>query len=125
MKLSHDDLIILLISMGIMLIAGRLLGEVLRKMRLPVVIGEILAGIILGPTILGFYLPEVKETLFPVSHDSTLVLDGFTKISVILLVFIAGLEVELSVVCQQGKQLASISFFSLLVPFSIGFLVPW
>src|SRR6478735_980221 len=121
MKLTHSELITILISINVMLIAGRLLGELLRKLRQPVVIGEILAGIVLGPTLLGYFAPEIKDSLFPIESHTTLVLDGFTKVSVILLVFIAGLEVDLNLLRNQKRRVTSVSFFSLIMPFAVGF----
>lgn len=121
MKLSHSELITILISISVMLIAGRLLGELLRKLRQPVVIGEILAGIVLGPTLLGYFAPEINHSLFPVESNTSIVLDGFTKISVILLVFIAGLEVDLNLLRNQKRRVTSVSFFSLIMPFAVGF----
>jgi Kef-type K+ transport system membrane component KefB len=54
-----------------------------------------------------------------------LALDGFTRVSVVLLLFIAGLEVDLHIVFQQGKQALSTSFFGLIIPFFLGFIIPF
>ncbi len=54
-----------------------------------------------------------------------LALDGFVQIAVILLLFIAGLEVELHLVFSQGKSALSISMLGLIVPFALGFVVPY
>ena len=56
---------------------------------------------------------------------STLALDAFTKVSVVLLLFIAGLEVDLHIVFQQGKQAISASFLGLVIPFFLGFIIPY
>ncbi|MFN6944407.1 MAG: cation:proton antiporter [Cytophagaceae bacterium] len=124
MTLSHADIVNLLLALSTILIAGRLMGEVFRKIGQPSVIGEILAGIILGPTILGMIFPDIFHTIFPRDNYVTLALDGFTQVSVILLLFIAGLEVELDVVMSQGKKAAIISLFSIAIPFALGFGIP-
>jgi Kef-type K+ transport system membrane component KefB len=90
----------------------------------PAVVGEIVAGIILGPTILGMVQPEWFESLFP-SGSSSLVLDGFVQIAVVLLLFIAGLEVDLHIVLQQGKQAFYTSTLGLVIPFAFGFIFPY
>ncbi len=124
MKLTHDQVITFLLAISAMLILGRLIGEFFKKFGQPMVIGEILAGIILGQTILGHYSPETFQSLFP-SGPVSIAMDGFTRVAVILLLFIAGTEVELGVVRQQGGKAISVSFFSIVIPFALGFLVPW
>ncbi len=123
--LSHTEIIKLLLQLSIILISGRLMAEVARKFKLPAVVGEIIAGIILGPTIFGRFLPVQFDELFPSLGPSMLVLDGFVRISVVLLLFIAGLEVQLSIVLQQGKQALYTSFFGLVIPFGLGFIIPF
>ena len=124
-KFSHVEMIHLLVQLSVMLAIGRVLAEVARKFKQPAVVGEILAGIILGPTILGMLSPDSFEFLFPNTGASAIVLDGFTKVAVVLLLFIAGLEVDLHIVFQQGRQAISLSFFGLIIPFALGFVVPY
>jgi len=83
-----------------------------------------LAGIILGPTILGMVSPQTFQQLFPPGLSS-LVLDGFVQVAVVMLLFIAGLEVDLHIVWQQGKQAIFTSLFGLVVPFLFGFALPY
>lgn len=123
-KLSQHEIMNLLVQLGLMLLMGRLFAELARKVRQPAVVGEIVAGIILGPTILGMVQPEWFESLFP-SGSSSLVLDGFVQIAVVLLLFIAGLEVDLHIVLQQGKQAFYTSTLGLVIPFAIGFIFPY
>jgi Kef-type K+ transport system membrane component KefB len=114
-----------MIQLSVMLAFGRLMAEVARKFNQPAVVGEIIAGVILGPTVFGMISPGSFEWLFPPEGASTLALDAFTKVAVVLLLFIAGLEVDLHVVFQQGKQAISASFLGLIIPFLLGFSVPY
>jgi len=123
-KLSQQEVMSLLIQLSIMLMLGRLLAEAARKIKQPAVVGEILAGIILGPTILGMIQPDWFHGLFP-SGSSALVLDGFVQVAVVLLLFIAGLEVDLHIVLQQGRQAIYTSTLGLIIPFAFGFLFPY
>ncbi|MBS1543845.1 MAG: cation:proton antiporter [Bacteroidetes bacterium] len=68
---------------------------------------------------------ELFEDIFPSYGQSALVLDGFTRVAVIMLLFIAGLEVDLHIVFQQGKQAVYSSILGLLIPFFLGFIVPY
>ena len=73
-KLGHADVVHLLIQLSVMLVMGRLFAEVLRKLNQPAVIGEILAGILLGPTVLGMIQPEWFEALYPAGAVAGIVL---------------------------------------------------
>jgi Kef-type K+ transport system membrane component KefB len=123
--MNHEEIYNLLIQLFILLAFGRLLAEVARYMNLPPMVGEIIAGIILGKTVLGHISPDFFQNLFPEQGQSTLILDGFVHVSAVLLLFIAGLEVELSIVIQQRRQAFFTSFFGLIVPFALGFLTPY
>jgi Kef-type K+ transport system membrane component KefB len=123
-KLSPQELMGLLIQLGIMLMVGRMMAEAARKFKQPSVVGEIIAGILLGPTVLGMVSPESFELLFP-SGTPSIVLDGFVQIAVVMLLFIAGLEVDLQIVWQQGRTAVVTSLMGLIVPFSLGFFFPY
>jgi Kef-type K+ transport system membrane component KefB len=68
--------------------------------------------------------PDWFQGLFP-SGSSALVLDGFVQVAVVLLLFIAGLEVDLHIVLQQGRQAIYTSTLGLIIPFAFGFLFPY
>jgi Kef-type K+ transport system membrane component KefB len=124
-KLSHADVVHLLIQLSAMLVMGRIFAEAARKIHQPAVIGEIIAGILLGPTVLGMLQPEWFEALFPTNSGAGIVLTGFVQVAVVMLLFIAGLEVDLHIVWQQGRQAVTTSVFGLIIPFSIGFTFPY
>jgi K+:H+ antiporter len=121
--LSHNSVVLLMLQLSVMLASSRLFAELARKIHQPSVVGEIVAGIILGPTLLGTLFPETFTFLFSPTGPSKLVLDGFVQVALVLLLFIAGLEVDLHIVWQQGKQALVVSLFSLLVPFIAGFVI--
>ena len=103
-KLGHADVVHLLLQLSIMLLVGRLFAEVMRRLKQPGVIGEIIAGVLLGPTVLGMVKPEWFEALYPAGSVSGVVLSGFVQVAVVMLLFVAGLEVDLHIVWQQGRQ---------------------
>ncbi|HEY9049671.1 MAG TPA: cation:proton antiporter [Ohtaekwangia sp.] len=124
-RLGHADVVHLLIQLGTMLIAGRMFAELARKFKQPAVVGEIIAGILLGPTILGMIQPEWFQALFPTPSGAGTVLSGMVQVAVVMLLFIAGLEVDLHIVWQQGRQAISTSLFGLVIPFMFGFVFPY
>lgn len=124
-KLGHHELIILLISISSMLLLSRALAEIGKIWKLPVVMGELIAGIILGPTVFGILLPDLFHTVFPTEGPVSIALDGVVSLSVILLLFVAGMEVQLQLVLKQGRLALSTASFSMAIPFVIGFMAAW
>ena len=124
-KLSHHDLIVLLTAMSAMLIFSRSASELGRKFKFPGVMGELVVGILLGPTILGEIAPDISHSLFPKTGNVSIALDGIVKISVIMMLFVAGLEVQLPLMLKQGKAAVYTSSLSMVIPFLTGFLVAW
>ena len=64
MRISHNEITALLIQLGIMLLAARLFSEGARKIKQPAVVGEIAAGLVLGPSFFGRFWPELSQTIF-------------------------------------------------------------
>jgi Kef-type K+ transport system membrane component KefB len=124
-RLLHSEVIILLMNIGLMLILSRLLSEIGRKFKLPIVMGELLVGIILGPTIFGKINPELFHTVFPMEGAISIAMHGITSLSVVMLLFVAGMEVQMPIVLQQGKLAFSTSFFSMIIPFVMGFFTAY
>jgi len=124
-RLSSAEVLNFLLIISIILIAARLLGEVCRKFNQPVVIGEILAGIIIGPSLLGSLFSHLFNTVFTSQPRSYAAFDGVANIGIILLMFVAGIEIDLKQIRQQGRHAASISLTGLLFPFGIGFITVW
>lgn len=120
--MNHHEVINSLVALGIMLLVGRIFGEFFRKLRMPLVVGEIVAGILLGPSIIGKYFPALHETVFTTKGNVGMVLGGIGTISVIMLLFVAGTEVELSVIRKQGKVAFKTSFIGLIIPLILGFI---
>jgi Kef-type K+ transport system membrane component KefB len=119
--MTHSEIINLFLALGIMLLLGRIIGEFFRKLKMPLVVGELVAGIILGPSLLGKFLPEANQLVFTTNGNLGMVINGIGSISVVMLLFVAGMEVELSVIRQQGKTAFKTSFVGLVIPLVLGF----
>jgi Kef-type K+ transport system membrane component KefB/mannitol/fructose-specific phosphotransferase system IIA component (Ntr-type) len=117
----HETLTVFL-ALAILLGAARVLGEVARYFRQPSVLGEILAGVILGPTVLGRIAPELQSSIFPATGNAAVVLGGVSSLAVALFLLVAGMEVDLGAAFRQGRSTIRIALWGLLVPFAFGFL---
>ncbi len=125
MNLASNNTLLLLLNIGIMLLFARGFGELLRKFKQPAVIGEIFAGIVLGPTILGSLFPDLYQNLFTGSVNTQSALDGITTLAVVMLMLVSGLEVDLSIVFRQKKATLTTSLLGIVFPFSIGFITAY
>lgn len=125
LKLGHNDLIILLASIGGILILARIFAELGKKIKMPIVMGEILLGIIIGPTIFGSISPDYFHYVFPKVGAVKIAMDGITTLAVVMLLFVAGMEVQLQVILKQGKTAIYTSFTSMIIPFILGFAAVW
>ncbi len=181
--LTPSEITAFLLALAVLLGVARLLGELAKKFGQPTVLGEILAGVLLGATVLGNFAPAAYEQLFPeylndhqsgepVFYDKTdpetdeaytqtvtdpstgeqitvtipdrnhddagkltsdgrvpslvkVGLESFFVLAVCLLLLVAGLEVDLSIVTKQGKAAVAVSVMGMVVPFAIGFGVAY
>lgn len=124
-KLSSAEVLHFLIIFTIVLVFARLLGELCRKYKQPAIIGEILAGVILGPTILQHYFPGIFKDIFLSVPRAYGAFDGLANIGIILLMFVAGFEVDLKQIRRDGKHALSISLTGIIFPFIVGFIAAW
>lgn len=125
LKLVHNDIVILLASIGGILILARIFSELGKKIKMPLVMGEILLGVILGPTVFGTLSPDLCNTIFPKFGAAQIALDGITSLAVVMLLFVAGMEVQLQVMLKQGKIAVYTSITSMIIPFVLGFAAVW
>ncbi|MES2287172.1 MAG: cation:proton antiporter [Bacteroidota bacterium] len=125
LKLVHSDIIVLLASIGGILILARIFAELGKKIKMPIVMGEILLGIILGPTVFGSLYPDLCNSIFPKVGAAKIAMDGITSLAVVMLLFVAGMEVQLQIMLKQGKTAVYTSFTSMIIPFALGFAAVW
>lgn len=116
-NLQHP-LAILLAQIVTIILVARFFGWMFRKIGQPSVIGEIVAGIVLGPSLLGMYFPEFSLTIFPVESLGNL--QFLSQIGLILFMFVIGMELDLKVLKNKANDAIVISHASIVFPFSLG-----
>lgn len=114
----QDPLAILLAQIVTIIIVARFFGWIFKKIGQPTVIGEIIAGIVLGPSLLGMYFPEFSTTLFPVESLGNL--KFLSQIGLILFMFVIGMELDLKVLKNKANEAVVISHASIVIPFTLG-----
>jgi Kef-type K+ transport system membrane component KefB len=119
MKHNFDDpLAILLAQIVMIILVARLFGWVFKKIGQPTVIGEIIAGIVLGPSLLGMYFPDFSAALFPVESLGNL--KFLSQIGLILFMFVIGMELDIKVLKNKASEAVVISHASIVIPFALG-----
>src|SRR5439155_8979751 len=111
----------LMLAIAAVILAARIVGAALRKLGQPQVMGEVLAGILLGPTLLGAIAPEVKDYLFPA--DIVPLLSGAAQIGLAFYLFLVGMELDPRLLRQNAARAAFVSNTSVAFPMALGMLV--
>lgn len=114
----YHPLAILLAQIVTIILAARMFGWICRRIGQPTVIGEIIAGIVLGPSLIGFYFPEFSANLFP--KESLGNLQFLSQIGLILFMFVIGMELDLKVLKNKANDAVVVSHASIIIPFALG-----
>ena len=121
-NLTHP-LAILLAQIVTIILVARFFGLICKKIGQPSVVGEIIAGIILGPSFFGSYLKEFSDVLFPVSSLDNL--KFLSQIGLIFFMFVVGMELDLRVLKNKAKEAVIISHASIIIPFTLGLVLAY
>ena len=121
--LTFSALTLLLAQIAAILLVSRLLGLVTRWLGQPLVIAEVLAGIVLGPSLLGWLWPAAMVTLFPVT--SLPALKMLSQIGLVLFMFLIGLELDPKLLKGRTHSSVLISHTSIILPFALGAAAAW
>jgi K+:H+ antiporter len=106
-----------------LLVCGRMLGELMQRIGQPPVMGQLIAGMLLGPSCLGALLPSLAHALFPADPAQKALLDGFSQLGILLLLLMTGMETDLSVFRDARRTAVSISVTGIVIPFACGVLL--
>jgi Kef-type K+ transport system membrane component KefB len=113
-----SPLSLLLLQIIVIVVAARILGALCRKIRQPPVIGEMIAGILLGPSLLGMLAPHAQAFLFPAASMGALRM--LSQIGVILFMFVVGIELDVQHLRKKADAAVLVSHASIVVPFFLG-----
>ncbi|MEJ7642955.1 MAG: cation:proton antiporter [Chryseolinea sp.] len=114
----ENPLSLLLAQIVSIILIARIFGWICTKIGQPTVVGEVIAGIVLGPSLIGMYFPEFSAILFPVSSLNNLKI--LSQVGLIIFMFVVGMELDLKVLRNQARDAVVISHASIIFPFALG-----
>jgi Kef-type K+ transport system membrane component KefB/nucleotide-binding universal stress UspA family protein len=117
---TEHQVLVYLVQVGLLLVVARLLGQMCRRVGQPAVVGELAAGVLLGPSVLGQLAPGVFDWVFPPDAVQSGMLFAIGWIGVILLLVVTGFETDLALISRQGRAAVLVTAGSLIVPFAFG-----
>lgn len=120
---SHHDILVLLFQVALLLFSARLLGEFAQRLGQPAVVGEILAGILLGPSVVSSLVPALGAWIVPQTDVQGYLLEVISLVGAIFLLLITGLETDLALVRRHARTAIGVSYGGILVTFTSGFLL--
>lgn len=118
--IPHHEILILLIQMAVLLGMARLLGDLAMKVRQPAVVGELLAGILLGPSFLSTFVPVVGEWILPPTPAQGHLLEVVTLMGAIFLLLFTGLEMNVATIRRHTRVAVGTAAGGLILPLVIG-----
>lgn len=126
--IAPHSLLLFLLQVSVLLLLALILGAVARRFKMPSVVGELGAGVLLGPSLFGFFFPDSFNWLFPPNPGQFHLLDAVGQVGVIMLVGLSGMELNLALLRRCGASAVRISITGLVIPLAFGigagFLLP-
>jgi len=104
----------------VLLLVGRMLGEAMQRIGQPAVMGQLLAGVLLGPSVLGAIWPEAQQALFPPGREQRAMLEAVSDLGILMLLLLTGMETDLKLVRKARRPAISVSTAGIVVPFALG-----
>lgn len=118
--LAGDAVLVLLVQLALLLALAVTLGRLAARLGLPAVVGELLTGVLLGPSLLGHLAPGLAARLFPPVAEQAHLLDGVALLGILLLVGVTGMHLDVGAVRRRRATVVRVSACGLVVPFALG-----
>lgn len=123
--LNEIQVLRFLIQFTLLFVVARILADIMKRLGQATVIGELLAGLMLGPSLLGHFAPAVYRLMFPPDPLADHLLEALAWIGVIMLLLYTGLETDLGILRSVGRASIAISWLGIIVPLLTGFALGW
>ena len=113
--------VVFLAELVLLLVVGRLFGEAMLRIGQPAVMGQLIAGIVLGPSVFGAVAPALQAAIFPSSPEQKSMIDAVSQLGILMLLLLTGMETDLSLVRKMLRPAFSVSITGISLPFLLGF----
>ncbi|MBV9836242.1 MAG: cation:proton antiporter [Alphaproteobacteria bacterium] len=120
---SGDPVAIFIGQILLLLLVGRVMGELALRVGQPAVMGQLIAGIMLGPSLFGAVLPELRQIVFPDGREQKSMIDAVSQLGVLMLLLVTGMETDLSLVRKVRRAAFAVSLTGIVAPFLCGMLL--
>ncbi len=114
---------IFLVEVVLLLLFGRLLGELMQRFGQPAVMGQLIAGIVLGPSLFGHFFPHLYQSVFPDTVAQKKMIDAISQIGILMLLLLTGIETDLKLVNKMRSTALLTSLGGITVPFICGYVL--
>jgi Kef-type K+ transport system membrane component KefB/nucleotide-binding universal stress UspA family protein len=114
---------LLLAQIATLILVGRLLGEFMQRIGQPAVIGQLLGGVLLGPSFLGLLWPSAQHALFPSNPHQMSMINAIAQLGILMLLLLAGMETDFGLIKRIRRAALSTSISGIALPFACGFLL--
>ena len=108
-------------ELGLLLLVGRALGELMQRFGQPAVMGQLLGGLLLGPSVLGLIAPDLQHMLFPQTAEQKSMVAAVSQLGILLLLLLTGMETDLRLVRRVGRSAITVAAAGVTLPFICGF----
>lgn len=119
--MNEHTLVVFIAELILLLLVGRLLGEAMNRLGQPSIFGQLLAGVLLGPSVFGALAPGWQKAVFPGTPESKSMLDAVSQIGILLLLLLTGMEANLRLLNRRMSAVIATSLCGIAVPFLCGF----
>lgn len=120
---SEHTIAVFAAELILLLLFGRMLGELMSRFGQPAIFGQLLAGVLLGPSIFGAFFPQARHVIFPDTTALKSMIDAISQIGILLLLLLTGMETNLALVNRKRRAVVSTSLAGIAVPFVCGALL--
>ncbi len=96
-------------------------GSLARKFNQPAILGELIGGIVLGPTVVGYIFPDMHHYFFESSKNALIAREGVVKLGLLFFLFVAGMEINVDQLRGKGRSVFFTSLLGIFIPFTLGF----
>ncbi len=112
---------VFVVQLVLLMLVARLLGEAMLRIRQPAIMGQLMAGLILGPSLLGALFPDLQHAIFPPAKEQKAMLDAVAQFGVLLILLLTGMETDLGLVKRSSRASIAASVTGVIIPFGLGF----